>query len=139
MKRTLLALLASAALTSVLPAGAIAAPAAGKSVYGQGQIGDWDRNRRDNRRGCDRGAYAEIQSELQRLYQRTRQGERDRSYTRDSARNFYRAIQLNQQYLDQYNRDGCLDRRELNDLRYRMDALRQQMVQYDRRPGRGRW
>ncbi|MFO1186537.1 MAG: hypothetical protein U1E87_03220 [Alphaproteobacteria bacterium] len=137
MRRTLLALLASAALTSALPVDAIAAAAPDNGSYRQRQDGDWVRGRRG--RGCDKGAYGEVQSELQRLYQRVRQGERDRSYTRDSARNFYRAIQLDQQYLDQYNRDRCIDRGEVNDLRYRIDALRQQMEQYDRRPGRRRW
>jgi len=146
MKRTLLALLASAALTSALPLDAVAGGEGGNDgSYRQQRDGTWDRGRRDgrwnrNRGGCDSGAYSQIQGELQSLYERVRRGQYDGSYSRDSAKNFYRAIQLDQQYLDYYSNDGCLDRRELNDLRYRIDALREQMRQYDRRGRRGgRW
>lgn len=165
MKRYLLAALAAAALAAALPSAAAAGsdddrgyrrgdgrpsdyPQGGypQGSYPQGNYpqggypddGRDDRGRRGQwrRGGCDNAAYGEFQDELQRLYQRVRRGQYDGSYSRDSARNFYRAIGLDQQYLDYYYRDGCLDRGEINDLSYRIDALRQQMIQYDRRPGR---
>lgn len=158
MKRHLLAALTAAALAAALPSVAVAHddddrtyrrgdsrgddyPQGGypQGGYPQGGYPDDDRGRRGGhwrRGGCDNGAYGEFQSELQRLYHRVRRGQYDGSYSRDSARNFYRAIELDQQYLDYYYRDGCLDRGEINDLGYRIDALRQQMIQYDRRPGR---
>jgi hypothetical protein len=142
-------MLAATALAAALPVAADAA-AGGDGNYRRGDQpqsypnesypedrGDGrDRRGRWGRGGCDNGAYGEIQDELQRLYHRVRSGQYDGSYSRDSARNFYRAIGLDQQYLDYYYRDGCLDRGELNDLHYRIDALREQMRQYDRRPGR---
>jgi hypothetical protein len=153
MRHILLALLASCTMAATLPTSAIAEhrERARGGVPGEEYPSETYPNEEGQDRGqrgrggqyrCNDRAYDRIQGELQRLYERVREGQYDGSYSRDSARNFYRAIGLTRQYLDSYlNNDGCLDRREVSEVRWRIDAIRQQMDRYDRRPGgrRGRY
>ena len=111
--------------------------------YPQGQGQGWpngqqgDQGRHGGWRRCDSRAYSDYLSQLDQLSNIIRRGQYDGSYDPTTARKFNRAVAQDRAILERdYQYDRCIDNRERSDLDTRINALKEQMRTYDRRPGR---
>ena len=119
MKRHLAALFAAGVLVTAVPT---AASAQERGYFGQGQYyggqyggNEWNRNNR---------GYDNLRRQFQHAYEGIRHGQRDGSFDRREARQFYSVIGDLRQRLDFYrDNDGYLDRREARDLDRRLARL----------------